>query len=150
MRRLSLESQFGRLTISEDEGRIVGLEWGGRSKGKPSPALIEARRQLLEYFAGRRHSFDLPLAPEGSPTERRVWQLMAEIPYGETRSYGDLGRDLGLSPRAVGRCCGTNPLPIFVPCHRVVGSNGTLGGYSGGEGAETKRRLLQLEHALLL
>lgn len=80
MRRLSLESQFGRLTISEDGDRIVALDWGGRSKGKPSPALLEARRQLLEYFAGRRRSFDLPLALEGSPTELRVWQLMAAIP----------------------------------------------------------------------
>jgi methylated-DNA-[protein]-cysteine S-methyltransferase len=150
MRRLSLETQFGRLTIGEDEGRILALTWGGRAKGKPSPTLAEARKQLLEYFAGRRRGFDLPLAPEGSPTELRIWQLMADIPYGETRTYGDLGRDLGLSPRVVGRFCGSNPLPILIPCHRVVGSNGTLGGYSGGEGAETKRRLLQLEHALLL
>ena len=150
MRRLSLESQFGRLTLSEDEGRITGLTWGGRAMGKLSPALAEARRQLLEYFAGRRKDFDLPLAPAGSPTALRVWQLMAAIPYGETRSYGDLGRDLALSPRVVGQLCGMNPLPIFIPCHRVVGSDGRLGGYSGGEGAETKRRLLQLEHALLL
>jgi methylated-DNA-[protein]-cysteine S-methyltransferase len=150
MRRLSLESQFGRLTIEEDAGRIVSLTWGGRASGKPSPALAEAKRQLLEYFAGRRRDFDLPLAPQGSPTELRVWQLMAEIPYGETRSYGALGKELALSPRAVGHACGMNPLPIFIPCHRVVGSDGRLGGYSGGEGAETKRRLLQLEHALLL
>jgi methylated-DNA-[protein]-cysteine S-methyltransferase len=150
MRRLSLDSQFGRLTISEDEGRIVGLDWGGRAMGKPSPVLAEARRQLLEYFAGRRRAFDLKLAPEGTPMEQRVWTLMADIPYGETRSYGDLGRDLALSPRTVGRACGSNKLPIFIPCHRVIGSDGRLGGYSGGEGAETKRRLLQLEHALLL
>ncbi len=150
MQRLSLESQFGRLTLSEDEGRITGLTWGGRAAGELSPALTEAKRQLLEYFAGRRRDFDLPLAPAGSPTALRVWQLMADIPYGETRSYGALGRDLALSPRAVGQLCGMNPLPIFIPCHRVVGSNGRLGGYSGGEGAETKRRLLQLEHALLL
>jgi len=150
MQRLSLDSQFGRLTVSEDKGRIVALDWGGRAKGTPSPALLEAKRQLLEYFAGRRRTFDLPLAIDGTPTELRVWQVMADIPYGETRSYGDIGRALGLSPRAVGRACGSNRLPIILPCHRVVGSDGTLGGYSGGEGAETKRRLLQLEHALLL
>jgi methylated-DNA-[protein]-cysteine S-methyltransferase len=150
MRRLSLESQFGRLTLSEDEGRIVALTWGGRAKGKPTSSLAEAKKQLLEYFSGRRKRFDLPLELDGSPAAMRVWQLMAEIPYGETRSYGDLGKALELSPRVVGRFCGSNPLPIFIPCHRVVGSNGTLGGYSGGEGAETKRRLLQLEHALLL
>jgi methylated-DNA-[protein]-cysteine S-methyltransferase len=150
MRRLSLDSQFGRLTLSEDNGRIVALTWGGRAMGKPTPALAEAKKQLLEYFAGRRKDFDLPLDLDGPPVALRVWHLMADIPYGQTRSYGDLGKALGLSPRVVGRFCGTNPLPIFVPCHRVVGSNGTLGGYSGGEGAETKRRLLQLEHALLL
>jgi methylated-DNA-[protein]-cysteine S-methyltransferase len=150
MRRLSIDSQFARLTLSEEDGKIVALTWGGRAMGKISPALTAAKRQLLEYFAGRRQAFDLPLAPVGSPTELRVWQLMAEIPYGETRSYGDLGKDLALSPRVVGHHCGTNPLPIFIPCHRVIGSDGRLGGYSGGEGAETKRRLLQLEHALLL
>jgi methylated-DNA-[protein]-cysteine S-methyltransferase len=150
MPRLSLDSQFGRLTLSEDKGAIVALQWGGRAKGRPSPALIEARRQLLEYFAGKRRRFDLPIALAGTPTELRVWQLMAEIPYGETRSYGELGAALGLAPRAVGRACGSNKLPIIVPCHRVIGSGGRLGGYSGGEGAETKRRLLQLEHALLL
>ena len=150
MRRLSLETQFGHLTISEEDGRIVALSWGGRAMGKPSPALTQAKKQLLEYFAGRRRDFDLPPAPEGTPTELRVWQLMAEIPYGETRTYGDLGKAMGLSPRAVGGACGRNPLPILIPCHRVVASAGKLGGYSGGEGAETKRRLLQLEHALLL
>ena len=150
MQRLSLESQFGRLTVSEDKGAIVALQWGGRAKGRPSPALLEARRQLLEYFAGKRRAFELPIVLDGSPTELRVWQLMAQIPYGETRSYGELGQALGLAPRAVGRACGTNRLPIIIPCHRVISSGGRLGGYSGGEGAETKRRLLQLEHALLL
>jgi methylated-DNA-[protein]-cysteine S-methyltransferase len=150
MPRLSFETQFGRLTIAEEEGKIVGLVWGGRAKGKPGALLLLAKRQLGEYFSGRRRSFDLPLEPDGTPTELRVWQLMAEIPYGETRTYGALGKDLALAPRAVGQACGRNPLPIFIPCHRVVGSNGALGGYSGGEGAETKRRLLQLEHALLL
>ena len=111
---------------------------------------MQAKRQLLAYFAGRRQSFDLPLAPHGSATEQRVWQLMAEIPYGETRSYGDLGRALDLPPRLIGQACGRNPLPVFIPCHRVVGADGSLGGYSGAGGAETKRRLLQLEGALLI
>jgi len=150
MRRLSFETRVGRLTVSEEEGRIVALDWGGRAMGKPTPLLLEAKRQILEYLAGRRRSFDLPLAPGGTATELRVWQLMAEIPFGQTRTYGDLGRALALAPRAVGQACGRNPLPILIPCHRVVGSHGALGGYSGGEGAETKRRLLQLEHSLLL
>jgi methylated-DNA-[protein]-cysteine S-methyltransferase len=150
MPRLALDSQFGHLSVTEEDGKIVALDWGGRAKGKPSPVLLEAKRQLLEYFAGRRRQFDLPLAPRGSPTELRVWEEMAAIPFGETRSYGDLGHALLLAPRAVGQACGRNKLPILIPCHRVIGSDGSLGGYSGGEGAETKRRLLQLEHALLL
>ncbi len=102
------------------------------------------------FRAAAAATFDLPLALDGTAVELGVWRLLAAIPYGETRSYGELGRALGLAPRAVGRACGSNPLPIVIPCHRVIGKDGNLGGYSGGEGAETKRRLLQLEGALLL
>jgi len=150
MPRLSLDTQFGHLTVSEEDGKIVAVHWGGRAKGKATPGLNEAKKQLLEYFARRRRQFELPFAIDGTETEMGVWRLLAEIPYGETRSYGELGRALSLAPRAVGRACGSNPLPILIPCHRIIGTNGDLGGYSGGEGAETKRRLLQLEGALLL
>jgi len=150
MTRLSLPSPLGRLTLFEENGAITALIWGGKFAGTASPLLRDAKRQLDAYFAGRRHEFDLPLAPEGSPSEQRVWALMAEIPYGETRSYGELARALALSPRAVGRACARNPLPILLPCHRVTGGGGELGGYSGNGGTETKRRLLQLEGALLI
>jgi methylated-DNA-[protein]-cysteine S-methyltransferase len=150
MPRLALDSPIGTLTVTEKDGRIVALDWGGCEEGTPSPVLVAARQQLLDYFAGRRRDFDLKLAPSGSPIELRVWELMAAIPYGETRSYGALGHDLDLGPRAVGQACGRNKLPILIPCHRVIASDGSLGGYSGGGGAETKRRLLQLERALLL
>ncbi len=150
MPRLSLPSPVGRLTLFEDGGAITALVWGGKSAGKPTRLLQDAKRQLTAYFAGRRKDFALPLAPEGSPDEQRVWALMAKIPYGATRSYGALARDLQLSPRAVGHACGRNPLPIFLPCHRVVGAHGELGGYSGAGGVETKRKLLQVEGALLL
>jgi len=148
--RLSLDSPFGRLTLSEADGRVTALAWGGAAARDSSPVLCEAGRQLAAYFAGELRAFDLPLAPAGAPGEQRVWQAMAAIPYGETRSYGELGRALGLAARVVGAACGRNPLPILLPCHRVVGSGGTLVGYSGGAGIETKRRLLQLERALLL
>lgn len=150
MPRLSLDSPLGRLTLFEENGAITALVWGGKSAGRPSRLLANAKRQLGAYFAGRRKAFDLPLAPEGSATEQRVWAAMAEIPYGETRSYGALARTLKLSARSVGRACARNPLPILLPCHRVVGAGGELGGYSGGAGTETKRKLLQLEGALLL
>ncbi len=150
MPRLSLASPLGRLTLFETDGALTALMWGGKPSGKPTPVLTEAKRQLAAYFAGKRHDFDLPYAPEGSETEKRIWALMAKIPYGETRTYGELGHDLDINPRSIGQACGRNPLPIFLPCHRVLAANGKLGGYSGDGGVETKRKLLQLEHSLLI
>ena len=104
------------------------------------------QRQLDAYFAGHLTRFDLPLAPSGSPFEVGVWTAMAEIPYGETRVYGELAASVGSAPRAVGRACGRNPIPIVIPCHRVLAKAG-LGGYSGSGGLATKRHLLALEGA---
>ena len=106
--------------------------------------LAEAAAQLDAYFAGKLTRFDLPLAPSGSPFETRVWTAMQAIPYGETRVYGDLAELVGSAPRAVGRACGSNPIPIVIPCHRVLAKTG-LGGYSGAGGLATKRHLLALE-----
>jgi methylated-DNA-[protein]-cysteine S-methyltransferase len=151
MPRLSLESPLGRLSLFEEEGCLAALDWGGKKSARePTRLLLRAKRQLEAYFAGTLTEFDLPLTPRGSPFELRVWQLMAEIPYGETRSYGDLAADLAAAPRAVGQACGRNPLPILIPCHRVLAAGGALGGYSGGKGVDTKRRLLILEGALLV
>ena len=107
--------------------------------------VAEAVRQLLEYFALKRTSFDLPLAPEGTPFQRSVWRHLQDIPYGETISYGELAKRVGnpKASRAVGAANGKNPLPIVIPCHRVIGSNGTLTGFGGG--LPTKEALLGLE-----
>ena len=112
---------------------------------EPTPLLLEACRQLREYFAGQRRSFQLPLAPQGTPFQQQVWQALAEIPYGETRTYGEIAEAIGRkgASRAVGAANHRNPLPIFIPCHRVIGANGSLTGYAGG--LETKRFLLALE-----
>lgn len=148
--RLALDTPLGRLSLLEEAGALAAIEWGDRSSAEaPTPLLIEAKRQLEAYFAGDLRRFDLPLRPEGTVFERRVWQAMSEIPYGETRRYGDLAASLGATPRAIGQACGRNPLPIIVPCHRVLAATG-LGGYSGSGGAETKRLLLVLEGALLV
>jgi methylated-DNA-[protein]-cysteine S-methyltransferase len=112
-------------------------------------AFADARTQLGEYFEGRRTSFDIPLALNGTPFQRRVWEALLEIPYGETTSYGELARRLG-SPRAmraVGLANGRNPIAVIVPCHRVIGANGALTGYGGG--LERKRLLLELESRLV-
>lgn len=111
------------------------------------PILDSLREQLAEYFAGTRRAFDLPLAAAGSAFQRRVWQALGRIPYGATRSYGELARELGVpgGSRAVGSANGRNPIAIVIPCHRVIAEDGTLGGYGGG--LWRKRRLLELEGA---
>jgi len=147
MLSLSIPSPVGQLTIDEENEAIVAIRWADMPAGNGSPLLAEAARQLDAYFAGRLSHFDLPLAPAGSPFEARVWAAMQQIPYGETRSYGDLASAIGSAPRPVGRACGHNPIPIVIPCHRVL-ARGGLGGYSGAGGLATKTRLLALEGAL--
>ena len=144
---MSTDSPVGRLVIREDAEAIVAIGWEAASDDRPTPLLAEAVRQLQAYFAGRLIQFDLPLAPKGSPFEQRVWAAMQAIPYGQTRCYGDLAATVGSAPRAVGGACGKNPIPIVIPCHRVLAKSG-LGGYSGEGGLETKHRLLALEGAL--
>lgn len=147
MPSLSMPSPVGQLTIEASNNAIVGIRWADDSSGEPTPLLREAQRQLQNYFAGRLHGFDLPLAARGSSFEHRVWDAMCAIPYGETRSYGDLAHMIDSGPRAIGRACGRNPIPIIVPCHRIL-ARGGLGGYSGGAGLPTKQYLLALESRL--
>ncbi len=148
MPQLAVHTPIGPLAIAEEDGRIVSVDWGWPAESHETPLLAAARDQLAEYFAGRRTAFDLPLDPPGTPFQRRVWQALIRIPPGQTRSYGELAAELGSGARAVGAACGRNPIPVVIPCHRVVAADGRLGGYSGLDGVETKRFLLQLEGAL--
>ena len=148
MPSLSMPSPVGQLTIEEEDEAIVAIRWGNGEPSNGSPLLGEAARQLQAYFDGKLSHFDLPLAPAGSPFEKRVWSAMQKIPYGETRCYGDLAADISSAPRPVGRACGHNPIPIVIPCHRVLAKGG-LGGYSGAGGLDTKQALLRLEGAHL-
>jgi methylated-DNA-[protein]-cysteine S-methyltransferase len=145
---VSTNTPVGRLTIAAADDAIVAIRWADDGAGTATPLLAEALRQLEAYFAGKLIRFDLPLAPRGSIHELRVWEAMRRIPHGQTRSYGDLALEIGSAPRAVGRACGRNPIPIVIPCHRVLGRT-VLGGYSGGAGLATKRALLALEAAAL-
>jgi methylated-DNA-[protein]-cysteine S-methyltransferase len=147
MNSISISSPVGNLILDEDNGAIVAIRWSDARGGNGSPLLAEAARQLDAYFAGTLTVFDLPLRPAGSVFEMRVWEAMQDIPYGETRSYGDLAGATQSAPRAVGRACGRNPIPIVIPCHRVLGK-GWMGGYSGSGGLQTKQILLELEGAL--
>ncbi len=152
---LTMVSPHGTLMLESEDNAITALRWGSSlphhlpATARP-PILVAARDFLEKYFAGAPAQFDLPVSfAIGTPFQQRVWNLMRAIPYGATRTYGDLARDLGSAARAIGMACGSNPIPILVPCHRIVAANGGLGGFSGHRGVETKRQLLILEGALL-
>ena len=148
-----IDSPVGRLALAAESDALVSVSWLEPHESvrgqRRTPVLREAARQLDRYFAGKLQRFDLPLAAGGTPFQQRVWAMMRDIPFGETATYGGIAVALGSGPRAVGMACGRNPLPIVVPCHRVLGSGGTEGGYSGGRGLATKRQLLALEGVVL-
>jgi len=141
----SFASPLGPLTLFADAEALIAVEFGQGPDGTDSALLKETKSQLTAYFAGELKAFDLPLNAHGTAFQKSVWQLMREVPYGSTRSYGDLAYDLDSGPRAVGGACGRNPIAIIVPCHRILASGGKIGGYSGGGGPETKISLLRLE-----
>jgi methylated-DNA-[protein]-cysteine S-methyltransferase len=142
--QVSLHTPIGDISVSEDDGAIVSLDWGWGSQQNETHLLRHARDQLQLYFDGELTDFALPLAPAGSPYQQRVWQALRAIPYGATATYLDIARIAGGSPRSVGHANSRNPLPIIIPCHRVVAAT-HLGGYSGGDGLDTKRWLLTFE-----
>lgn len=143
--RSTYESPVGPLGVEVDAaGRLVSIAFGRVADDDPEGRTEPVVAQLREYFAGERRTFDLELAPaSGTEFQRRVWTELASIPYGETRSYGELARALGSVARAVGGANGANPIPIVVPCHRVIQADGSLGGFGGG--VEVKQALLELE-----
>jgi methylated-DNA-[protein]-cysteine S-methyltransferase len=151
---LYVASPTGRLALEADGDLLTAVRWAGDSEHsreeKATPVLREARRQLDQYFKRKLKRFDLPLAGQGTPFQQGVWKMMSAIPYGETATYGGMAAALGSGARAVGTACGRNPLPIIVPCHRVLGSGGKEGGFSGGRGLPTQRELLALEGVVLL
>ncbi|MBO9429694.1 methylated-DNA--[protein]-cysteine S-methyltransferase [Sulfitobacter sp. R18_1] len=146
MKQASLSTPFGDLIVTEEGGAITALGWGQASGQDRSEVLDTALRQLNEYATGQRQHFDLPLRVTGSDFQRAVCAAIAAIPFGHTRTYGEIARDLGVPAQAVGGACGGNPIPILIPCHRVIGAKG-LTGFSGAGGVETKVALLRHEGA---
>src|SRR5579872_3947776 len=149
-----LETPIGTLLIAGDDAAVRSITFPQHGRAaEPQPEwqesqrgpVGEAARQLREYFARKRAEFDLPLAPEGTPFQRAVWRQLQQIPYGQTISYGELARRVGnpKASRAVGSANGANPLPIVIPCHRVIAGDGSIGGFGGG--LPTKESLLALE-----
>ena len=145
MQQTVIQSPMGPLTLFAEDGYLTALVFGDYGGYDHLPLFEEARRQLEEYFAGYRQNFDLPLDPGGTDFQRRVWRALIDIPYGKTISYRDLARqaDCPRGYQAVGQANGKNPIPIIIPCHRVIGADGSLGGYSAG--LDRKRFLLELE-----
>lgn len=148
MIRAGITGPFGPVSLVERDGVLVGLEWRLPEVADRSAVLEEGLAQLAAYFAGRLRRFDLPMA-WGSGLNADVRRAMAAIPYGETRTYGQIAKAVGAPAQAVGQACGANPLPILIPCHRVTGTN-WFGGFSAPGGVETKAALLRHEGALLL
>jgi len=152
----TIDTQFGPFSLAvDDEDRVIATAFGGRDellrlRGVHEDALVEDKKrpaaslkQVREYFEGKRNDFDLPLSADGTPFQRRVWDALCTIPHGETRSYGWLAKQVGSSPRAVGGANGSNPIGLIVPCHRVIGADGSLTGF--GWGVDVKKNLLDFE-----
>ena len=162
MPQLSLHSPVGDLTVSEEAGSIVAVDWGWGRDQTETPLLLRTRDMLQAYFDGDPTDFDLPLSPNGTVYRRAVWTALRTIPSGQTKTYGQLATLVGGSARSIGGAMASNPIPILIPCHRIVAggyappgaSNGrsdrSLGGFSGGDGAETKLFLLALERRAAL
>lgn len=147
-----LETPVGRLQVEEQDGAITAIHFGddldSSARDDEQPLLVEAVKQLRQYFAGDRRVFELPLELRGSQFQQRVWAALQDIPFGETRSYVDIAEAIekpGAS-RAVGSANGANPLPVIIPCHRVIAADGSLGGYSGG--LSIKQQLLEIEGSM--
>lgn len=145
------DSPIGALTLEADEEAVKAIRFGWHpeesGEERVTPLLEETKKQLEEYFQGIRKVFSVPLAPEGTEFQKKVWKALTEIPYGETRSYGELAETVGnpKASRAVGMANHRNPIPILIPCHRVIGKNGSLTGYAGG--LDKKTVLLETERS---
>ena len=146
MYSIEVETPTGPVGVFERDDHIVRVSWWHSPSGQSTPLLREAARQLRAYFRSELRQFDLPLAPTGGEFQQQVCAAMQAIPFGETRTYGDIAAELGTMPQPVGQACGGNSIAIIIPCHRVLGASG-LGGFSGGEGLETKIALLKHEGA---
>ena len=145
MPETTIDTPTGPMVLTQVDDAITRAEWGS-GRQDDTPLLREAARQVAEYFEGTRQEFDLPLRVEASTFQQAVCDAMSAIPFGDTMTYGDIAKALGVPAQAVGQACGGNPIPVIIPCHRVLGASG-LGGFSGLGGVETKVWLLRHEGA---
>lgn len=147
MKSRSFTTPFGQLNAKADENAVVRMSWGPAPSEDASDLLDQVAAELAEYVSGALQTFTVPLRVEASQFQQDVCAAMQAIPFGETRTYGDIAKALGVTPQAIGQACGANPIPVLIPCHRVMGAGDKLVGFSGGQGVETKVALLRHERA---
>ncbi len=145
MNTLSFNSSIGWITLSEENSLITSVKFGKKKNKGKNAVLIKLKKQIIEFIKGKRKKFSVKLNIEGSALQKKIWKQLSKISYGTTKTYRDIAKALQTSPRYVGNVCGQNNHLLVIPCHRVVRSDGTLGGFSGLGGIKLKKKLLQLE-----
>ena len=147
MNTLSFNSSIGWITLSEENSLITSVKFGKKKNKGKNAVLIKLKKQIIEFTKGKRKKFSVKLNIEGSALQKKIWKQLSKISYGTTKTYRDIAKALRTSPRYVGNVCGQNNHLLLIPCHRVVRSDGTLGGFSGLGGIKLKKKLLQLEQS---
>ena len=147
MNTLSFNSSIGWITLSEENSLITSVKFGKKKNKGKNAVLIRLKKQIMEFTKGKRKNFSVKLNIEGSALQKKIWKQLSKISYGTTKTYRDIAKALRTSPRYVGNVCGQNNHLLVIPCHRVVRSDGTLGGFSGLGGIKLKKKLLQLEQS---
>ena len=147
MNTLSFNSSIGWITLSEENSLITSVKFGKKKNKGKNAVLIKLKKQIIEFTKGKRKKFSVKLNIEGSALQKKIWKQLSKISYGTTKTYRDIAKVLLTSPRYVGNVCGQNNHLLVIPCHRVVRSDGTLGGFSGLGGIKLKKKLLQLEQS---
>ena len=145
MNTLSFNSSIGWITLSEENSLITSVKFGKKKNKGKNAVLIKLKKQIMEFTKGKRKKFSVKLNIKGSALQKKIWKQLSKISYGTTKTYRDIAKALRTSPRYVGNVCGQNNHLLVIPCHRVVRSDGTLGGFSGLGGIKLKKKLLQLE-----
>ena len=145
---LSFKTSLGWITLKASNQKLVSVKFGKQISQGKSKILIKAKKQIVDFSCGKLKKFNLDILLEGSILQKKIWKELQKIPYGQTKSYGDIAKKIKTSPRYVGNVCGQNKHLLLVPCHRVVRSDGQLGGFSGLGGLKLKQRLLNLENSL--
>ena len=145
---LSFKTVFGWITVVEDNQKLLSVKFDKKVNLGRSKYLTKVKKQIIDYSSGKLKKFHVPIFIEGSILQKKIWGELQKIPYGKTKTYGEIAKKLNTSPRYVGNVCGQNKHLLLVPCHRVVRSDGQLGGFSGLGGLKLKQRLLNLENSL--